>query len=123
MNTNNAMVFIPQQTLKRNAEGELVAAHDITPALRYGTPVVLLGSGAVMLNTEPMMFILLDKMKDFSDADYVLGIGDPAAIAATIMVASWVNYGRVKLLRWDRNERQYLPLQFDLNERKNDGNN
>ena len=38
----------------------------------------------------------------FTDADYVVAMGDPVAIAAAVHEAARVNGGRVRVLRWER---------------------
>jgi len=43
-----------------------------------------------------------------------LFIGDPTAIAIMASVAAAKNNGRYKCLKWDKQERRYLPIQVDL---------
>jgi hypothetical protein len=67
-------------------------------------------------------------LADFGDDDYLLTAGgDPAGIIAASMVAAAVNRGRVKYLRWERNNPNsvapdqsasggyYIPVDFRLN--------
>ncbi len=49
----------------------------------------------------------------FDEHDFVVATGDPAAIAATAIIAAYQNEGRMKLLRWDRVARQYMCVQID----------
>jgi len=50
----------------------------------------------------------------------LLLIGDPLAIGLAVAVASNANRGKVKLLKWDRQERQYYPLSVNLYGDKDD---
>jgi hypothetical protein len=43
-----------------------------------------------------------------------LFIGDPTAIAIMATVAASKNHGRFKCLKWDKQERRYIPIQIDL---------
>jgi hypothetical protein len=54
------------------------------------------------------------------DEDYLLMVGDPAAIAAAGAVACMMNNGRMKLLKWDRQEMRYYVVEFDLMRRSDD---
>ncbi len=47
--------------------------------------------------------------------------GDPAIIGVACAVASDINMGRFKVLKWDRRREKYLPLEIDITgRRKND---
>jgi hypothetical protein len=112
-------VYLPKEPLRRDpVSKQLIASHDITPAMQYGEIKILLPYSPLMFSTEPMMDALHEGLKTFSDSDYIVAIGDPAVIAAAIMVASHINQGRVRLLRWDRLASRYLPLHYDVNKRK-----
>ena len=54
-------------------------------------------------------------LANFSDDDYLLLTGDPAAIALAAAVAARHNSGRFKMLKWDRQEAKYFPLSANLN--------
>ena len=55
-----------------------------------------------------------------NDDDYLLMVGDPAAIAAAGAVACMLNNGRMKLLKWDRQEMRYYVVEYDLMRREDD---
>jgi hypothetical protein len=40
--------------------------------------------------------------------------GDPVAIALSAAIAAKHNRGKFKMLKWDRLENKYIPLQADL---------
>jgi hypothetical protein len=110
-------VFIPQEARKRLPDGSLQNVYDFTPAMRYGELLVVLPPGPVMIAAQPMLAEIRRIMHGFSDNDYLVATGDPAAIAACTMVAARVNHGRVNLLRWDRRMRDYYLLSLDYDER------
>jgi hypothetical protein len=47
-------------------------------------------------------------------------VGDPAAIAVAGAVATMLNNGRMKVLKWDRQEMRYYVVEFDLMRRSDD---
>ena len=52
-------------------------------------------------------------LKDYSDDDYILCIGDPAAIGIAIHYALMANRQRVNILKWDRREYRYYPVEVE----------
>jgi len=97
---------------------------DITDATSFGDIEILLPAGEqASYSTQPTIRKLGRKLGKFTDEDYLLLAGDPAAIALAAAVASRANGGRFKMLKWDRQEGKYYPLAADLNYRpggKND---
>ena len=112
-----AKVFITQEKLRRDFAGNMVSEFDMTPALRYGDPEVLIPAGRALFAPVLTIRTLKDKLAHFSEEDYLLTIGDPSVIAAAAMVASEINHGRVKLLKWDRQLREYIAIQLDTSGR------
>lgn len=110
-------VFITQEKLRRNSEGQLVPEFDMTPALRFGDPEVLVPAGRALFAPVLTVRTIKEKLANFGDEDYLLTIGDPSIIAVAAMVASEINKGRVKLLKWDRQLQEYLPIQIDTSGR------
>lgn len=87
--------------------------HDYTPALQYGDLVPVL-THSVGIGAQAVLHEIRKKLKDFSDNDYLLLAGDPAAILLCGMVAGEHNLGRVKMLRYDRKQKRYIELSADL---------
>jgi len=55
---------------------------DITDALRFGEFENLLPrKDQLMISSQPVVHALKKKLKDFSDDDYILCLGDPSIIA------------------------------------------
>ena len=61
------------------------------------------------------------KLSNFNDEDYLLLIGDPIIIGIAIAMAGKWNQGRVKVLKWDRQEHVYYPVSLNFFE-KGDSN-
>lgn len=90
--------------------------HNIAPALDYGEIVVVLppNQSQVVFSTGPTVTRIKRVLEGFTDDDYLLFIGDPTAIAIMATVAAAKNNGRYKCLKWDKQERRYLPIQVDI---------
>jgi len=43
--------------------------------------------------------------------------GDPAIIGVACSIVSDITNGRYKLLKWDKQERKYYPIEINLYER------
>lgn len=103
-------VFLTQEPFRRYG----FPIMDLTPAKEYGHIQALLPPGPIALSTAPMMKTLRAKLENFSDDDFLLGIGDPVAIAAAVMAASDANNGLVNILRWDREKHRYDAITLNL---------
>ena len=91
----------------------------VLTAGQYGELSVLLPFGTqVVLSVAPTLQVIRKKLKDFSDDDYLVAIGDPTAIAIACMVAAEVNRGVVNMLKWDKREKMYYPVTIDMLGRK-----
>ena len=92
-----------------------VPGRNILGAKEYGELEVLLPPGMnIVLISTPTIRRLEKKLQNFCDEDYLLLIGDPAAIGIACCVASNNNIGKMKLLKWDRERKEYYPVQIDL---------
>ena len=67
-----------------------------------------------MLATSPTIRVLREKLRSFSDSDFLLAIGDPIAIGMSVAIAAGFNSGKIKMLKWDRQEHRYYALEADL---------
>ena len=92
---------------------------NIRSAEKFGDlKVVLPDNRQIVLSSGPLTFKLKHELKDFNDNDYLLLMGDPAIIALAGAVASDVNGGKFKVLKWDRDEKRYYDIEIDLRGRK-----
>lgn len=92
-----------------------VSGRDIVGAMKYGELQALLPPGnQVVLSSQPVVRSLIRSLKNFSDDDYLLCMGDPTAIGIATAVAARYNRGRIKFLKWDKREHTYYPVQVDV---------
>ena len=106
-------VFIPQVPRSRDkASGDWIYK-DLSATAAYGEPVVLLGAGPLSIATEDLVQDLHRGLVEFSDDDYLVAAGHPAAIAAAAAIAAEVNSGRLALLVWDNRLEQYIETRLD----------
>ena len=88
---------------------------NIVGAMKYGQIKSLLPElSQIIFSPGPLVFKLRKLLKDFKPDDYLLLTGDPAIIGlSTAIVAEYT--GMFNLLKWDRQEKRYYPLSFNLN--------
>ena len=65
----------------------------------------------------PLIFKLRKVLKDFMSEDYLLLTGDPAIIGVACSIVSDTTNGRYKLLKWDKQEKRYYPIEINLYEK------
>jgi hypothetical protein len=53
-------------------------------------------------------------LTNFTSGDYLLLTGDPAIIGVACSIVSDITTGKYKLLKWDKQERRYYPIEIDL---------
>ena len=88
---------------------------NIRSAEKFGDLKILLPDNKqIVLSAGPVAHKLRKELSTFCDDDYLLLIGDPAIIAIAGAIASEMNRGKFKVLRWDRNESRYYDLEIDL---------
>ena len=90
----------------------------VLSAADYGEIVVLFESGLqIMFSPQPAIRKLKRKLRDFNDNDYLLMMGDPAAMGIACCVAAEMNRGKFKILKWDKKQQRYYPVSVNLNEK------
>ena len=65
----------------------------------------------------PLIFKLRKGLKDFKVGDYLLLTGDPAIIGVACSIASDITNGKYNVLKWDKQERKYYPIEINLYEK------
>ena len=91
---------------------------NIIGASEFGRLKVLLPeTSQIILSPGPLVFKLRKLLKDYQPDDYLLLTGDPAIIGVACSVVSDITNGRYKLLKWDKQERRYYPIQINLYEK------
>lgn len=112
-------VYITQEVMKRNIHsGEMEPTMDFRKASEYGDLEVCLPGGRVSLTPGPTIQMLKTKLKNFCDDDYLVAVGDPSVIAMVGAIAAEYNMGRFKMLKWDKNTKQYISVAIDLFNRR-----
>ena len=71
----------------------------------------------IIFSPGPLIYKLRKGLKDFTSDDYLLLTGDPAIIGVTCSIVSDMTNGKYKLLKWDKQERKYYPIEINLYER------
>jgi hypothetical protein len=90
----------------------------VLSAADYGEIVVLFESGQqIMFSPQPAIRKLKRKLKDFNDDDYLLMMGDPAAMGIACCIAAEMNRGKFNILKWDKKAQRYYPVSVNLNEK------
>jgi len=91
---------------------------NIIGAAEYGKFKFLLPElSQIIFSPGPLVFKLRQKLKNFSEKDYLLLTGDPAIIGVACSIVSDITNGKYKLLKWDRQERKYYPIEINLYEK------
>ena len=54
------------------------------------------------------------KLRHYNDEDWLLALGDPAIIGIAVAIASESNSGRINLLKWDKREKTYYPVNIKI---------
>lgn len=92
--------------------------HDLASATKYGELVVILKQAKDQtFAPQPVLRFMKQGLKDFTDEDFLLLVGDPIAMALAVNAAAQANNGRVKLLKWSKKHECYYPVEVDLYDR------
>ena len=91
---------------------------NIMGAAKYGIFKFLLPElSQIIFSPGPLVFKLRQGLKKFNKKDYLLLTGDPAIIGVACSIVSYMTNGRYKLLKWDKQERTYYPIDINLYEK------
>ena len=91
---------------------------NIIGASQFGTLKVLLPENAqIILSSGPITFKLRKMLQNYTSQDYLLLTGDPAIISVATSIASDINNGKYNLLKWDKQERRYYPVEIDIHKK------
>ena len=88
---------------------------DILPATKWGELNSLASPfDQVLMNPGRIVSQIRRKLKWFDDEDWLLAMGDPAIIGIAFAIAADANAGRINMLKWDKMEATYYPIEIDL---------
>ena len=72
----------------------------------------------------PLIYKLRQGLKNYTADDYLLLTGDPAIIGVACSIVSDITNGKYNVLKWDKQERKYYPIEINLYEKGEiDGDN
>ena len=71
----------------------------------------------IIFSPGPLVYKLKKGLKDFKKEDYLLLTGDPAIIGVACSIVSDITNGKYNLLKWDKQERRYYPIEINLYEK------
>ena len=91
---------------------------NIMGAAQYGTFKFLLPElSQIIFSPGPLIYKLRQGLKNFRKKDYLLLTGDPAIIGVACSIVAESTNGNYKLLKWDKQERTYYPIEINLYEK------
>ena len=91
---------------------------NIMGASEYGEFVFLLPElSQIIFSPGPLIFKLKQSLKDYKPEDYLLLTGDPAIIGVACSIVSDMTTGKYNLLKWDKQEKKYYPIEINLYEK------
>ena len=98
---------------------------NIVGASSYGQLKFLLPEFSQMIfSPGPLIYKLRQGLKNFTEDDHLLLTGDPALIGVACSIVSDITNGKYNLLKWDKQERKYYPIEINLYEKGEiDGDN
>ena len=101
------------------------------PGTKAGTPKINIMSASkfgefkfllpefsqIIFSPGPLIFKLRNLLKNYTTKDYLLLTGDPAIIGVACSIVSEFTNGKYNLLKWDKQDRIYYPIEINLNEK------
>ena len=73
----------------------------------------------IIFSPGPLIFKLRKGLQNYSSKDFLLLTGDPAIIGVACSIVSDMTNGKFNLLKWDKQERKYYPIEINLHEKGN----
>ena len=91
---------------------------NIMGAANYGQFKFLLPEFSQMIfSPGPLIYKLRQGLKEYKKKDYLLLTGDPAIIRVACSIVADITGGKYNLLKWDKQERKYYPIEINLYEK------
>ena len=91
---------------------------NIMSASKFGEFKFLLPEfSQIIFSPGPLIFKLRNLLKNYTTKDYLLLTGDPAIIGVACSIVADVTNGKFNLLKWDKQDRIYYPIEINLNEK------
>ena len=91
---------------------------NIMGAAEFGTFKFLLPElSQIIFSPGPLIFKLRKGLQNYRQQDLLLLTGDPAIIGVACSIVSDITNGKYQLLKWDKQERKYYPIEINLHEK------
>ena len=91
---------------------------NIMGASQYGSFKFLLPElSQIIFSPGPLIMKLRQGLREYTPQDYLLLTGDPAIIGVACSIVSDITNGKYKVLKWDKQERKYYPIEINLYEK------
>ena len=88
---------------------------NILSASDFGYLVICLPNrDQAIYSTAPYTQKMQKNLQDFRKEDYLLAVGDPVIIGISTAEVSNVTSGQYNMLKWDKREHRYYPLEVDM---------
>ena len=114
---HNPVVYVIQEIAGTKAGNPKI---NIMGASNYGQFKFLLPEfSQIIFSPGPLVYKLRQGLKNYKKKDYLLLTGDPAIIGVACSIVSDMTNGKYNLLKWDKQERQYYPIEINLYEKGN----
>jgi hypothetical protein len=121
---------IKYENVKNNYKSKVYVLQEL-PGTRAGAPKINIMSASkfgefkfllpefsqIIFSPGPLIFKLRSLLKDYTIKDYLLLTGDPAIIGVACSIVSEFTNGKYNLLKWDKQDRIYYPIEINLNEK------
>ena len=93
---------------------------NIMSASKYGNFKFLLPEfSQIIFSPGPLIIKLRGLLKNYTPKDFLLLTGDPAIIGVACSIVSEMTNGKFKLLKWDKQDRVYYPIEINMNQKGN----
>ena len=121
---------IKYENIKNNYKSKVYVLQEL-PGTKAGTPKINIMSASkfgefkfllpefsqIIFSPGPLIFKLRNLLKEYTTKDYLLLTGDPAIIGVACSIVSEFTNGKYNLLKWDKQDRIYYPIEINLNEK------
>ena len=115
LSMSERIVYVIQEVAGTKAGNPKI---NIMGASHYGKFKFLLPEfSQIIFSPGPLVYKLRQGLKNFNENDHLLLTGDPAIIGVACSIVSDITNGKYNLLKWDKQERKYYPIEINLYEK------
>jgi len=108
------VVYVTQEVMIRESNGSMARKFDLSSAEQFGEIRVLVPYGQSLHSTVPVVRQLIEQLRNITEDDFLLPLGDPAIMAAAAAIALKNTNGKLSILKWDRRAGGYLSVPVDI---------